>query len=247
MQKESGLMLVRFADALWRLCGKPFRTSAPAWKAWWDKEGASFEPISLAEVARLEAEEEMRRLKQTTKSAQFFGIRIVSQRAIFILDVSGSMSEVLRSEYTGKQGTPRIDVAKAELLKCIDALEPESLFNIVVFSSDVDTWLDGVAQSSGGDRAQAKQFVAALGAGGGTNLYDSLRTAFADPDVDTIFVLSDGEPSVGEVTDPELIRERVAEWNQHRRIVIHTIGVGGTFQILEWLATDSGGSHRKFQ
>ena len=247
MQKESGLMLVRFADALWRLCGKPFRTSAPAWKAWWDKEGASFEPISLAEVARLEAEEEMRRLKQTTKSAQFFGIRIVSKRAIFILDVSGSMSETLRSEYTGKRGTPRIDVAKSELLKCIDALEPESLFNIVVFSSDVDTWLDGVAQSSGGDRAQAKQFVAALGAGGGTNLYDSLRTAFADPDVDTIFVLSDGEPSVGEITDPELIRERVAEWNQHRRIVIHTIGVGGTFQILEWLATDSGGSHRKFQ
>ena len=60
-------------------------------------------------------------------------------------------------------------------------------------------------------------------------------------------MLSDGEPSVGEVTDPELIRERVATWNEHRRIVIHTIGVGGTFQILEWLATDSGGSHRKFQ
>lgn len=247
MQSERGLMLVRFADVLWRLCGKPFRTSAPAWKAWWEKDGSAFEPISLAEVARLEAEEEMRRLKQTTKSAQFFGIRIVSQRAIFILDVSGSMSETLRSETAGKQGTPRIDVAKTELARCIDALEPESLFNILVFSSDVDAWLDGVAQSSGSDRAQAKEFIAALGAGGGTNLYDALRAAFTDPDVDTIFVLSDGEPSVGEITDPELVRERVATWNEHRRIVIHTIGVGGTFQILEWLATDSGGSHRKFQ
>ena len=49
------------------------------------------------------------------------------------------------------------------------------------------------------------------------------------------------------VTDQAQIRERVKEWNEHRKIVIHTIAVGGTFDILEWLAADSGGTHKRFQ
>jgi len=190
----------------------------------------------------------MRRLKQTTKTAKFFGIRIVSHRVIFIIDVSGSMNELLRSEYVGKQGRPRIDVAKEELIHCIDALEPQSLFNVISFSSDVDHWLDGgIAEYTKSNKDEAKKFTGALGAGGGTNIYGAIETAFADPDVDTIFFLSDGEPSVGEVTDQVVIRERVKQWNEHRGIVIHTIAVGGSFQVLEWLALDSGGTHRKFQ
>jgi len=65
--------------------------------------------------------------------------------------------------------------------------------------------------------------------------------------VDTIFVMSDGEPSMGEVTDPGMIREHVAAWNQNRGIVINTIAVGGQFQILEWLAQDSKGTHLKYE
>jgi HEAT repeat protein len=248
LDKESGLMLVRFTDALFRLSGKPFRNSLQAWKGWWEKEGKGFQPITLADLAKLQAEEEVRRLKQITKTPMFFGVRIVSHRVIFIIDVSGSMNEVLRSEYVGKSGKPRMEVAKQELSTCIDALEPESLFNIVVFSSDVDQWLDGgVASYSKSNKEEAKKFVATLGAGGATNLYDALKQAFMDPDVDTIFVLSDGEPTSGEITDPTLIRDRVKQWNEKRRVVLHTIAVGGSFQVLEWLAADSGGTHKKIQ
>ncbi|MCA9674113.1 MAG: hypothetical protein KC464_03645, partial [Myxococcales bacterium] len=38
------------------------------------------------------------------------------------------------------------------------------------------------------DRAAALEWVDRLGAAGGTNLYDSVQQAFADKDVDTIFV-----------------------------------------------------------
>lgn len=248
LEKESGLMLIRFTDALFRLSGKPFRSSVPAWKNWWDKEGKGFQPISAADLVKLQAEEEIRRLKQITKTPSFFGVRILSHRVIFIIDVSGSMSETLRSEYAGKTGEPRMEVAKKELISCIEALEPESLFNIVVFSSDVNHWLDGgIAQFSQSNKDEAKKYVAALGAGGATNLYDALKQAFTDPDVDTIFVLSDGEPTAGEVVDPTLIRDRVKTWNTNRRIVLHTIAVGGSFQVLEWLAEDSGGTHKKIQ
>ena len=82
-----------------------------------------------------------------------------------------------------------------------------------------------------------------LGAAGGTNLYGSLEFAFEDPDVDTIFLLSDGEPSVGDVIDPQLIREVVAERNETRGVVINTIAIGADLEVLEWLAEDSGGTH----
>ena len=95
-------------------------------------------------------------------------------------------------------------------------------------------------------RDEAQEFVDRLGAMGGTNLYGALRHAFTDPDVDTIFVLSDGEPSVGDVIDPFEIRMHVKRWNAERDIVVNSIAVGGSFQILEWLAEDSGGTHVRF-
>ena len=246
MQGETGLVLRRFADTLWRLTGQPFRTNARAWKGWWDRDGADFEIITPEELEKRVAEEEMRRLRQITRSS-FFGIRIESHRVIFIIDVSGSMNEPTESTYVGEGGPPRIDVAKRELSRCIDSLEPGSLFNIIPFSDGVSPWLEeGVAQCDADSKEEAKTFVSRMGALGGTNLYGSLQEAFRDPDVDTIFVLSDGEPTVGDVIDPGSIREHVGLWNEHRGIVIHSIAVGGNLQVLEWLAEDNGGTHVKF-
>ena len=66
-------------------------------------------------------------------------------------------------------------------------------------------------------------------------------------DVDTIVILSDGEPTVGPVTQPAMIRADVARWNEHRGIKIHTVSVGGSLEVLEWLAEDHGGKHVKHQ
>ena len=247
MTEEHGRMLHEFAEALWVLTGQPFRTAQRAWKGWWEQNEAGFEVISDEELEKRVAEEEARRLKQISNVA-FFGIRIISHRVIFIIDVSGSMAWDARAEYVGENPEPRIDIAKRELNKCIEALDPEALFNIITFSSDVTNWLDdGMSGSSEEGREAAMEYVSRLGAFGATNLYDSIEVAFQDPDVDTIFILSDGEPTSGAVTDPFLIREHVRKWNEHRGITMNCIAVGGSLQILEWLAEDSGGSYVKFQ
>ena len=61
--------------------------------------------------------------------------------------------------------------------------------------------------------------------------------------------MSDGEPSpgLGEIWEPLQIREAVAALNEHRKIVINTVAVAGQFDILQWLAEDSGGTHVKFE
>jgi hypothetical protein len=71
----------------------------------------------------------------------------------------------------------------------------------------------------------------------------ALYIAFEDPIVDTIYVLSDGDPTVGAQTDPGQIRETVREWNRHRGVKLHCIAVGGDLDTLEWLAEDSGGQY----
>jgi len=243
LEHEEGLQLTRFLDLLFRLTGQPFDRNLSAWQAWWEREGEGFEVISEAEYQRRLEEEEARRLKQVT-TTQFFGIQIESERVIFIIDVSGSMSELTAPRYAGEKGEPRIEVAKRELIAAIEALEPGTLFNVIIFSGGVGYWLDGdISESDGVSREEAKEFVERLGTGGGTNLYGALEAAFEDPDVDTIFVLSDGEPSVGDVIDPKAIRRHVALWNQNRGIVIHSIAVGGSLQVLEWIAEDSGGTY----
>lgn len=60
------------------------------------------------------------------------------------------------------------------------------------------------------------------------------KRAFAEKS-DAIYVLSDGLPSVGEVTNPRDIRKRVKGWNRKRRTktTIHCIAVGGPQSPLE--------------
>ena len=243
MQSESGRMSIEFGDTLFRLTGEPFGDSAAVWKRWFDNEGKDARIIDESEVERLLAMAEERRLKDVS-GAEFFGIRIESHRVAFVVDVSGSMQEPTRGRYVNEPGKPRIEVAKAELSKAIEALEENALFNILPFSAGVETWIpDGVEASKESTREEALEYVSRLGPFGGTNLFGGLEAAFEDQDVDTIFVLSDGEPSVGDIIDPQLIREAIQEMNATRDVVIHAVSVGLDLEILRWLAEDTGGTY----
>ena len=156
------------------------------------------------------------------------------------------MSELTRGRYAGSAGEPRINLAIRELGKCLDQLSQKSFFNIVPFSSSVAAWGDGMMQWTPEVLVDAKSFVQKLGDGGGTNLFGSLEFVFEDAEVDTIFILSDGEPSVGRLQDPRAIRDEVAKWNKNRDVKIHSIAIGGNLQVLEWLAKDSGGTYVRF-
>lgn len=247
MQTETGRMQLEFGNALFRLTGEPFGKRASSWKRWLDDAGGDITILDDDALERAISEEEERRLKQVSTAA-FFGIRIESHRVMFIIDVSGSMNEPVRAEYVGETGRPRIDVAKEELRRALEALDEKALFNIAPFSGDVEGWLeDGIASADDVSREDALVYVDRLGAGGGTNLYGSLVFTFDDPDIDTIFLLSDGEPSVGDLTDPQMIRDAIAELNETRNVVINTIAIGSSLQVLEWLAEDSGGTHVEIQ
>lgn len=246
MEIQTGRMKVEFGASLFRMTGELYGSRYQPWKAWWeDKGGNNYKMITESKLKLRIEEREIRKLKELT-SARFFGIQIDSERVVFIIDVSGSMSELTRGKYIGAKGEPRMNLATRELNKCLDQLSQESFFNIVPFSSDVAPYSKDIVQWTPEALVDAKSFVSKLGAGGGTNLFGSLEFVFEDPQVDTIFILSDGEPSVGRIQDSSGIRSEVAKWNKNREVKIHSIAIGGSLQVLEWLAEDSGGTYVRF-
>jgi Mg-chelatase subunit ChlD len=243
MAEESGRLAFEFSEALFRMTGKDYGLNAKTWQAWYDNEGADVDLLTAGELREAQRQRALKAQKERSRPARFFGMEIRSARVIFIVDVSGSMNEVLKGHYVGERGQVRMDRAKEELIAAIDGLQKGTRFDMIAFSGGVDNWADKpLAESQEPNHEEAKEWVNALGAGGGTNLYGSLEQAFEDPDVDTIMVLSDGEPSVGDIIDPGSIREAVQALNTNRNVRIHTIALGGTLQILEWLAEDSGGN-----
>jgi hypothetical protein len=70
---------------------------------------------------------------------------------------------------------------------------------------------------------------------------DAARKSFNEQ-VDTIYFLSDGEPTVGTIIDQDDIREAVFRVNKVRKVTIHTIAIGDFRKsFLKHLAGDNGG------
>ena len=237
---EEGRIAAELGRILFRLTGRPFAENGAWWRDWWEREGAVFEFPSSAELeqrARTEPEQ-----RHKTAAIQFFGIKLESRRVAFVLDVSGSMQDPIASA-TGEGEVTRLVRAAAELERCLDELEEKSFFNLITFSDGVTRWKPRITELTPETLADAKSFVERFRAGGGTNLFGGVSAAFEDQDVDTVYVLSDGEPTAGDIKDPAAIRSTIAGWNARRGVKIHCISVGLDLAVLRWLAEDSGGTY----
>lgn len=212
-------------------------TSTERWKRWWDSEGANFELPTYDEALRLERERDRRRSESKTVST-FFGLQVVSDRICFIMDVSGSMEEQAGSGN-------RLDMAKKQLSGVLEQYPAGDLFNVIFFSSDAFAWEDELIKMTDKTRKEALKYVGRQTPGGATAIYDALKLAFEDRRIDTIYLLTDGEPSGGTINEPERIRSEVRRWNTSRHVRINCIAVGKPSELLKGLARDTGGDYRE--
>ena len=132
----------------------------------------------------------------------------------------------------------RFEVLKQELKTVIATLTEEDEFTLIVYCGAAERWKDRMTAASDSIKQQANEWIDTLELCEGTNIYLGCMTALklaglGDATdsryrtlVDTIYFLSDGQPTVGEIIDPDEIRIRVREANKLSRIRINTIGVG---------------------
>ena len=151
---------------------------------------------------------------------------------IFVLDLSGSM----RDPAPDGTGT-KLDAAKKGMIGTLRSLPSEARFGITGLGCDAQgrpldpkkkTWAKlRLLPAVRAVQADAVRFLSRLEARGWTDLYDGLARAFDNPDVDTIYLYSDGGASNGSFVSQGDILDRLAALNRFRKIVIHTIEVKG--------------------
>jgi len=245
LDEETGRLHAEVWNGLRLLTGLDLGRRTVRWQEWWNAEGASFELPPLEEVEALISKRAARKA-EGFGSATFYGLPILSDRVCFVVDVSGSMDQPahMRERTTSEESGPtRIMVALDQLRGLLKRIPDGRRCNVIFFDSVVREWKDGVVPLDEETRADAIEFIAKQTAGGGTNLFDAIDLTFRDPLVDTIYILSDGQPSGGTITEPEEIRKEVRRRNRARRIQIFSVSVGRKSALLEQLADDGGGEY----
>ena len=228
---ESGRLREDVLDVLQSLTARRHPTSSQ-WRDWWASHGASFElvPAGAADPTSK---------SRSGDTVSYYGIPLVSERVVFVVDVSGSMSARI-----GTGGSrSRLDEAKRQLRRVVEATPKHFRFNIVSFHTTVTALLDQMTPAADKVRAEALGTIEALSPTGGTNVHDALERAFAEQDVDTIYLLTDGSPSAGPIQDPEQLADAVQRWNRVRQIRIHCVSIGADSSMLKRIAADSGGDY----
>jgi hypothetical protein len=243
------------------LTGENFRGDFARWSQWWKTKGRPAleapEPAPRRpRVSTLGTRGSSSAIER--EGPRFFELGVHSHNVLFVVDISGSME--WPASFVGNPrgrrgpahdpdaGPSRMQVAAEQLSGALVSMDEHARYNLIAFNDRARPWLDrdGMAGfGKAGKRVEnALEFVDELSPTDGTNLHGALEAAFEDPDVDTIYLLSDGVPSLGQLREPDLIRRSVLAWNDHREVVVHCVVMGldaHQHPLARQLAEDSGG------
>lgn len=155
---------------------------------------------------------------------------------VFVLDVSGSMSE-----------DDKMDKARRALLHGIRGLRPGDRYNVIAFSGETRLMEAGLIAADAAGRQRGIRFVQGLQPRGGTNINDALVEAMgqfprAAGRPRMLVFLTDGLPTVGE-TDVERILAGVARARRPGvRLFSFGVGFDVNTRLLDRVAAENGGT-----
>ncbi len=224
MPREEGRLLGEIAEALRRLTGKGPISSPVHWKDWWavNRETFAFGAAEAPEGG----------VGVTT----YHGVPVISLRIIFCLDFSGSMESPV-----GAGGETRLAMAKKELSRALSSLDRAAKVNLVFFDDRVEPWMRELVPAKA-NLPRALALIDSVKPRGATNVFDTLDLCFQDASVDTVYILSDGEPNMGKFVDAGDILREIRRMNRARQIVIHAISLGPS-DLMRKLAEQNGGQY----
>jgi HEAT repeat protein len=230
MERGDGRLKGDAYKYLLKITGQSMGYAAEDWKKWWSYAEKEFVFNPKAEG------------RTTVKAVQYYGIEIFSKQLCFIIDCSSSMTQKV-NDPSGKKQTTRIDLAKRELITTLRGLKEGTMVNVISFNSTFQPMAKNVTPLVKASRAKTIKYVQELKTATGTNIFDTLSAALKDKNVDTIFFLSDGEPSTGRYTDPGTILREIRTMNLVRNVTINTIAIGVEQALMKQLAQESGGKY----
>ncbi|KAL5018508.1 hypothetical protein ScPMuIL_004230 [Solemya velum] len=168
-----------------------------------------------------------------TGSRRIFGT-VVHKRCVFLIDTSGSME-------------PYMQDLKKELASLIwDQLYKGCIqFNIIKFSGECEKWRGSIVRPLEENCHDAVKWTSEFVARGNTCTLEALKLAFRDPNIDAVYLLTDGKP---DTSTAKVLRE-IAEMNTDRLIEVNTISFNcddsTANNFLRLLAAQTGGRYHR--
>ena len=200
------------------------------------------------------------------RSGYFFGHDFRNTNdVVFVLDLSGSMSESsgsiveqagtnvgarvaggLTGAFLGRGAgravrrrvmslQKKIEKVKLHLIASVSGLPQGARFNIVLFSDRAQLLSPVMIPAGGASTAALVAFVDQLEEGGSTDMYSAMETALYQPATNFV-LLTDGLPTS---SSPGAILDLAHRHNRDGRLHINTVGVGSD-QAREFLSTLAG-------
>ncbi len=155
----------------------------------------------------------------------------IARDVILVLDQSGSMEgEKFRQ-------------AQAALRYVLDHLNPEDRFNVIAFSSGLQSFADDLRPAS--QAAEARRWVDGLSAVGSTDINRALLEAAAQARGERpaiLIFLTDGLPTEGETDSQDILRNVAEAAPESLRIFAFGVGYDVDTVLLDSLAQDHHGS-----
>jgi HEAT repeat protein len=187
-----------------------------AWQGWWEASGGSFEPPSASAPASGPASAPAAAKTVVT----YYGLPVESDHVAFLIDRGATMAN---SSATGKGS--KMDEVTAELEKTLRALPDTTRFNVYSYAGEVTAW--GKKSETVGPKsiAAALAFLRSQSLAGRKNIWEAILAPLEDPDIDTFYLMSDGEPQDGEYVHWNRVVDHFQRRNAFRKVVVHTVSI----------------------
>src|SRR5579862_1347725 len=258
LQTPSGRMKYEVNEILKKLTRADRHGDFAAWSAWWEKNdnevlAGTYVPPA-AEMA----------LRQMAPVTMFYGIPVHSTKIVFIIDTSLSMKEPTgwKPEITEKEdkleGERAIDVARYELKRIIKGLPDGANYNIIGMYGRLALLSEKWVVSGTATREKSIKFVQGLEIKTGTDVHGALIRALdfsggnwntppREDSIDSVFILTDGVPSVG-LLDRSQLPDRILDAARFKRIAVTTIAIDASKEsedLLKKISSGTGGGFVK--
>ena len=255
MDKEDGRVRMDIRQALRDLVRDDLGVEPSRWKKWWEAEKLRNPGVLPARPAEKPKPDPNARYAQD--QPKFYGVEIFSKRLAFVIDVSSSMCDrvTVDPSWLHQEGrtygssAQKYDLAVAEIAAALKTVDPRLEFGVITFRTEVRTWRERLVTAGTGMVDQALQYLAAqhpvpLADAGDpskqkTNLADALRLALgirpgtsgrpSDEAADEVYVLTDGQPTAGDLTDDDVLLSWFRERNRLARLRLHVV----TFETID--------------
>lgn len=159
----------------------------------------------------------------------------IPKDVIFVIDVSGSMAG------------EKIQQAKEALKFCVNTLKPNDSFEIISFSTSLNSFQNELKNAGKDEIENALYFIDNLNSSGGTNIDEALKKALRikkinDKRPTSIVFLTDGLPTEGETSIKKILQNIKSEKKEFIRIFSFGVGFDVNTFLLDKISQDSHGS-----